>query len=313
MSDRLLTLPRLLHVPAVDSVGQSIGEGVVPVSGLSIFDPVHLGINENGRRVQVEVVYRNLLCGGEPGSGKSVLVQNVLAHAALSADARLVLLDGKQVELGMWRNAAEVFVGPDQDHAIAVLSWLQGEIDRRTSALLSRGLRKITRRHEVDVIVLVVDEVAYYSATVGTKKTQEDFTARLRDVVARGRSVGVVVIAATQRPSADIIPTSLRDIFGYRCAFRCTTHVSSDIILGFGWADQGWSAYDIAPTDQGIGLLLAEGGRPVRFRSAYLSDDQIDHLAARATTLRDHRRTTARITREEAGRVPAQRRDGGRS
>jgi S-DNA-T family DNA segregation ATPase FtsK/SpoIIIE len=45
-----------------------------------------------------------------------------------------------------------------------------------------------------------------------------------------------VASAATQRPSADIIPTSLRDLFGYRWAFRCSTEASSDTILGHGWA-----------------------------------------------------------------------------
>jgi hypothetical protein len=97
--------------------------------------------------------------------------------------------------------------------------------------------------------VCVVDEIAYYSATAGTKKTQDEFAMRLRDLVARGRAAGVIVVAATQRPSADIIPTSLRDLFGYRCAFRCTTDNSSDIVLGHGWASEGYSAKSIAPED----------------------------------------------------------------
>src|SRR5206468_4401754 len=88
------------------------GRGCVPVAGLSIFDPIYLGIDENGRPVYLNLVGRNLLVGGEPGSGKSVLVQNVLGHAALSGDVRLVLLDGKEVELGMWEQVADVFVGP---------------------------------------------------------------------------------------------------------------------------------------------------------------------------------------------------------
>ena len=55
------------------------------------------------------------------------------------------------------------------------------------------------------------------------------------------------VIAATQRPSVDIIPKSLRDLFGYRAAFRCTSTGSSDIILGDGWSGAGFSATDISP------------------------------------------------------------------
>ena len=72
------------------------------------------------------------------------------------------------------------------------------------------------------MILAVFDEVAYFSATVGEPRQQKEFTALLRDLVARGRAAGVIVVAATQRPSADIIPTSLRDLFGYRwlCRYR---------------------------------------------------------------------------------------------
>jgi DNA segregation ATPase FtsK/SpoIIIE-like protein len=136
------------------------------------------------------------------------------------------------------------------------------------------------------VVLVVVDEIALFAATLGSKDQREEFQILLRDVVARGRAVGIPVVGATQRPSADIIPTSLRDIFGYRCAFRCTTDVSSDIILGFGWAGQGYSAFSMAPEDQGIGWLLAEEGRPRRFKAAYLTDVDIDDLVDRATYIR---------------------------
>ena len=49
---------------------------------------------------------------------------------------------------------------------------------------------------------------------------------------ARGRAVGLIVAAATQRPSSDIIPTSLRDLFAWRFAGRTSTDSSSDIVLG---------------------------------------------------------------------------------
>jgi hypothetical protein len=58
------------------------------------------------------------------------------------------------------------------------------------------------------VILAVFDEVAYFSATVGEPRQQKEFTALLRDLVACGRAAGVIVIAATNRPSADIFPTS---------------------------------------------------------------------------------------------------------
>jgi S-DNA-T family DNA segregation ATPase FtsK/SpoIIIE len=106
----------------------------------------------------------------------------------------------------------------------------------------------------------------------------------VRDLVARGRAAGIIVVADPQRPSADIIPTSLRDLFGFRVAFRCTTDSSSDIILSVGWAKEGYSARSIRPEDIGIGFILAEGGIPRRFKAAYLTDAQI--LAVIAPALR---------------------------
>jgi S-DNA-T family DNA segregation ATPase FtsK/SpoIIIE len=258
----------------------------VPVAGLSIFDRVYLGTDENGVNVLVELPYRNALVAGEPGSGKSVALNNIVAHAALSPDVRLWLVDGKRVELGLWRDVADVFVGNSIDDALARLRELQAEMDRRYELLDTERRRKIIKEDDVDLIMLVVDEIAYFSATVGDKKTQEEFSRLVRDLVARGRAAGIIVIAATQRPSADIIPTSLRDLFGYRLAFRCTTDISSDIILGYGWAKAGYSAANIAPEDRGVGWLLAEGGIPRRIKAAYLSDADIYALVDRAAWIR---------------------------
>jgi DNA segregation ATPase FtsK/SpoIIIE, S-DNA-T family len=88
------------------------------------------------------------------------------------------------------------------------------------------------------------------------------------------------------RPSADIIPTSLRDLFGYRWAFRCSTEASSDTILGHGWANMGYSATEIDPKARGVGWLRAEDGIPRRVKAAYLTDEDIIGLAAWAAQAR---------------------------
>jgi DNA segregation ATPase FtsK/SpoIIIE, S-DNA-T family len=255
-------------------------------AALSIWDGVHLGIDEAGAPVRVGLAERNLLIGGEPGAGKSVALNLIVAHAALSPDCDLVLVDGKRVELGLWRACAAEFIGPDIARAIEVLRRLQSDMDSRYDALLSTGRRKITRDGGMRVVVVVMDELAYFSATVGEAKQQKEFVALVRDLVARGRAAGLIVVAATQRPSADIVPTSLRDLFGYRWAFRCSTDASSDVILGHGWANQGHTATAVDPAARGVGLLIAEGGVPRRIKSAFLRDDQVATLAARAAELR---------------------------
>src|SRR5215472_17410281 len=258
----------------------------IPVAPLSIWQPVHLGTDELGRRVDVGLAERNMLIGGEPGSGKSVALQLVVAHGALSPDCRLVLVDGKRVELGLWRACADRFIGPSIDEAIETMHWLQGLIDERTDLLLQMKKRKVTPDLGWAVYLMPVDEVAYFSATVGTSAQQNEFNATNRDVVARGRAPGIIAVEATQRPSADIIPTSLRDLFGYRWAFRCSTEASSDTILGHGWADKGYSATEIDPQARGVSWLRAEDGTPRRMKAAYLSDDDIIHLASLAATAR---------------------------
>ncbi|HET9443565.1 MAG TPA: hypothetical protein VFO65_09590, partial [Acidimicrobiales bacterium] len=84
----------------------------------------------------------------------------------------------------------------------------------------------------------------------------------------------------------DVVPTALRDLFGFRWALRCSTPQASDTILGSGWASQGYSAAEVDASCRGVGLLLHEGGRPVRLRAYYLDDDDLAAIAARATDLR---------------------------
>ncbi|MGI9006627.1 MAG: FtsK/SpoIIIE domain-containing protein [Streptosporangiaceae bacterium] len=258
----------------------------VPVSPLSMFGPVHLGIDENGEHVYVFLGERNMLLGGEPGGGKSNALNLITAHGALSSDCRLILIDGKQVELGPWRHCAYRFIGPSITAALECLRELQQIMNSRYDHLLSAGLRKITPESGEPVYLVVIDEYAYFSATVGDRKQQGDFSALTRDLVARGRAAGVIVILATQRPSHQVIDPSLRDLFGYRWAFRCTTDSSSDTVLGHGWAGEGYTAASIDPLARGVSWLLSETGTPRRIKAAYLSDADIKHLAAYAAQLR---------------------------
>src|ERR671921_1289408 len=151
-------------------------DGRVPLGPvLSIFDPVHVGIDEFGHPVRVPMIYRNMLIGGEPGAGKSALLNAVVAHAALSLDCRLCLLDGKQVELGQWRRCADAFVGPDIKQALSLLLRLQTMMDNRYAYLLGCERRKVAPADEFLPYLVACDEIAYFSATTGDKKQREEF------------------------------------------------------------------------------------------------------------------------------------------
>ena len=143
-----------------------------------------------------------IILAGEPGSGKSVGLANIVAHGALSfADCRLTLMDGALVELGIWRDCADEFVGPDINHAIAVIERQQQEITDCCQMLLDTGRRKIVKSDGEPIHLTVIDELAYYTATVGTKAEREKFNNTLRDCSARGRKCAYRYVLATQRPS----------------------------------------------------------------------------------------------------------------
>ena len=118
----------------------------VPTFPFSMFDLVHLGTDEYGEPVYVNLAERNMLIGGEPGGGKSSAEQLIVAHGALSHDCRLILVDGNQVQLGAWRHSADMFIGPSLKDAIDAFTEFQQIMNRRYERLLATGRRKITAR-----------------------------------------------------------------------------------------------------------------------------------------------------------------------
>lgn len=253
----------------------------------SLWDAIPVGLGEDGVAVELVMGERNIVVGGEPGGGKSVAVSMLVAAAALDPHAHLTLFDGKLVELAIWRGCADRFVGPRLEEATEALGELRADMDERYAYLHAEGRRKITQADQgrFPLRLVVVDELALYTASPDRKASAE-FSGLLRDLVARGRAAGIVVVAATQKPSSDIVPTALRDLFGFRWAMRCSTPQASDTILGSGWASAGFSASSIDSKDRGVGFLLAEGAQPVRLKSYYLSDDDLVVLARRAEELR---------------------------
>lgn len=258
------------------------------LAGLSAWDPIYLGIDEYGQPVQPTFVNRCLLAGGLMGTGKSGLLSNIIGHISQTTDGRLIGLDGKLVELSMWAESLDMFVGPDITLANHVLRQVIKEMHRRYDTLGRARRRKIARGDNMDLIYVVIDEIAMFTAIYGTKEQREEFTSLLLELVALGRGAGIIVIAATQRPAAAVIEPRLRDLFSYRIAFRCSNPVSSNVILGDEWDNQGYDASKLDLDTPGVGYFLEEKAKPFRFRSAWLEDDEIDHLVARSLNIRHH-------------------------
>ncbi len=267
--------------------GASLPSPMLTTLRMSAWDPIPVGIDEQGDVVTICLPENNLLIGGLPNSGKSVSLSQIVGGFALDPTVDLWLFDGKLVELASWRSCARRFVGPDIELAISVLEEIQAEMAARYETHLANKVRKVCQGDGLSLHVVVIDELALYVAGVD-KKLASRFAELLRDLVARGRAAGVIVVAATQKPSIDIVPSSLRDLFGFRWALRCATREASDTVLGSGWASQGYSAADIDAAGRGVGLLLYEGGVPVRLRSFYLSDSDVEAISMRAIELRNN-------------------------
>ena len=253
---------------------------------VSLWEPIAFGVGQDGLAVSLRLPEHNLLIGGEPGSGKSVALSTIVGAAALDPSVHLTLLDGKDVELVAWSGVADEFVGADRDGAVEVLEELVALMDERYQRLVATRKRKVAPGDLDGLHLVVIDEVAFYLRG-GEKARREHFAELLRDLVSRGRAAGIIVVAATQKPSHDVVPTFVRDLFSYRLALRCTSPEASDTILGQGWAHQGYSAATIDPATRGVGYLLAEGGVPELLMTPYLSDEDIEALADRALELRE--------------------------
>jgi FtsK/SpoIIIE family len=261
-----------------------------PLRGAQAVDawaPIPVGVDEDGMPVSVSLPERNLLLGGEPGSGKSAAMSLLVAAAALDPSVHLWLFDGKGVDFMPFWNCARRFIGMDVGDAIAALDDLRSVMEYRYKELAGNQKRKVERGDGFALQVVAIDELALFTSHPD-RKLAGAFSERLRDLVARGRAAGICVLAATQKPSTDVVPSAIRDLFSFRWALRCATREASDTVLGTGWATNGFTASEIDPQQRGVGLLLHEGGIPIRLRSYWLDDKVLFELSGRAGRNRPH-------------------------
>ncbi len=242
-----------------------------PTVARSIWDPISVGIDEDGKPLSIYLPERTLLVGGEPGSGKTVFLTILLMWVICCPGVKLFIFDGKEIDLSAYESRAIKYVGCNIDTAIEVLKEIVDEMSDRYAQLRKLGLKKITPGCGFSHIVVVMDELAFY---IASGKSGKEFAELLRDLIARCRAAGIIVILTTQKPSADTVPTAIRDLISLRVAFRCGSIDASATILGQGWAGEGYSASTIPVSDRGIGYYLGDTGLPVLFRSYFVSPDQ---------------------------------------
>ena len=255
-------------------------------AGLDLWDGIFAGVNEDGEPVNLVLPQRNLLIGGLPGGGKSCFLQEICGAAALDPNVRLSVIDPSGgVELGRWSGVA-ARVAENADEAVDLLKLDNAEMELALEELRDGGRRNVMPGDVQHL--MVVDEIAALTRH-SHAATKKECGQKLADRVGRGRKVGYITVAASLKPTSETVPTFLSMLMEYRLAFRCSKTIMSDTILGDGWGGQGFDASDagiISSADQGVGLLMAGGATPVRIKTAFLNDSQLDRIKAFAVLLR---------------------------
>ena len=194
----------------------------------------------------------HLLIAGSTGTGKSVFINSLLMsmlYKATPDELKMVLIDPKQLELGLYADIPHLFTPVVTDAKVAanVMRNSVREMERRLKLLAARGVRNIEQYNRtfekgqslslfdgteedehkpLPYLVIVIDELADLMM-VDTNGVEESIT-RLAQMA---RAVGIHLILATQRPSVDVITGLIKANFPARISFRVASKVDSRTIL----------------------------------------------------------------------------------
>ncbi|MFZ0886567.1 MAG: DNA translocase FtsK [Candidatus Acidiferrales bacterium] len=194
----------------------------------------------------------HLLIAGSTGTGKSVFINSLLMGMLFKStpeELKLVLIDPKQLELGLYADIPHLFTPVVTNPKVAanVMRNATREMERRLKLLAARGVRNIDQYNRtfekgqslslfdgseedehkpLPYLVIVIDELADLMM-VDTNGVEESIT-RLAQMA---RAVGIHLILATQRPSVDVITGLIKANFPARISFRVASKVDSRTIL----------------------------------------------------------------------------------
>lgn len=302
-----------LWVCEVDPLSLSAGPSLLlTMTSVNFWEPWPFGCNERGDVVELCVLWAAMLIGAIPRRGKTFVARLVALAAALDPHVRLLIFDQKgSPDWTPFEHVAErIFYGDRADpdtgvHPLAALldtvNELLAEVDRRNRLLrtlpkevcpegkLTEALSR-TKHLGLQLIVLVIDEV---QRGFTNKDYKDDLEAALTDLAKVGPSVGIITVAATQKPDAKSTPTGFRDQFGIRFALYVTTRDASEAVLGAGAGGEGMHAHKLSPEALGAGILRGTGD--AKINGGIVRTGFADAVAAEEICLR------GRALRAEAG------------
>ena len=239
-----------------------------------------------GKNISGECVVGNIsklphmLIAGTTGSGKSVCMNSLilsLLYKATPDEVKLIMIDPKMVELGVYNGIPHLYVPvvTDPKKAAGALQWSVVEMLKRYRLFSEIGVRDLDSYNKhcasngeasMPRVVIVIDELADLML-VASKDVEESICR----VAQMGRAAGMHLVIATQRPSADVITGLMKANIPSRIAFAVSSSLESRIILDQAGAEKLVGMGDMLYSPVGI-------GKPMRIQGAYVSDEERENV-----------------------------------
>ncbi|QOV88844.1 DNA translocase FtsK [Humisphaera borealis] len=255
--------------------------------------PLFLGKDASGEPLITDLSKMpHCLIAGTTGSGKSVCINTIIMSIMYKQRpdmVKLVLFDPKVVEMAMYKDIPHLMcpVINDASKATSVLEWACEKMDERYEFLAEAGVRNIkgynsltqeelierfqpgTPEEEAKIpkkmpyIVIIIDELADLMMTSG-----KEVEASIVRIAQKARAVGIHLILATQRPSANVVTGLIKSNMPTRIAFRVQSKMDSRIVLDQNGADLLLGHGDM--------LFLPPGAsKPTRAQGTFIDDKEV--------------------------------------
>ena len=220
----------------------------------------------------------HLLIAGTTGSGKSVCTNSLiisLLYKATPEEVRLIMVDPKMVELGIYNGIPHLLIPvvTDPKKAAGALQWAVTEMMKRYRLFSEVGVRdlasynakaaKTEGMEKMPQVVVIIDELADLML-VAAKEVEESICR----VAQMGRASGMHLIIATQRPSADVITGLMKANIPSRIAFAVASSLESRIILDITGAEKLVGRGDMLYFPLG-------SGKPTRVQGCLITDQEV--------------------------------------
>ena len=245
-----------------------------------------VGDDEHGRPFLLGVEGRHVFVAGATGAGKGSLLWaplRAMGPAVRDGLVRVSMLDLKGGAETARGRALFTRYATTMDDALDLLADVRDAMKARQEHMRTMKVRRLAVSTEWPLELVMIDEMAMLTA-YGDRGDVREALRLLAEILTQGRACLISVIGYVQEPSKDIV--DVRELFPTRICLGVTAASHVDMVLGEGARERGALADEIpgGPEHAGIGFVIDEHSRlPVRFRAAYVDDDEIDELVRRCS------------------------------